>query len=384
MQKINLLYVITELELGGAQKQLLNLITHLDKEKFNIFLFTACNSLLLKEASSIKELTLKKSTYLKRPLNPLKDLLALIEIYRFIKKNNINIVHTHSAKAGILGRWAARCARVKIILHTIHGWSFNDYQSLVLKHFYIWLEKIAAEFTNKLIIVSNHDKQKGLQNHIGDEDKYILVSYGIDRNEFNVKDNTIREELELDDKDLLVGTISCLKPQKSPQDFIKLCFLTNKVLPHVKFVLVGDGVLRKKIERLIRKFNLEKKVILTGWRRDIPKILSALDCFVLTSLWEGLPISVLEAINASRPVIVTNTGGIAEVIEDGKTGFLFEPRDIKSMSDKLSTILGDEDLRRKIATDAKVSLGQNFSLEHMVSNTQAVYENLINLKVKAF
>lgn len=384
MPKINLCFVITKLELGGAQKQLLSLINRLDKNKFNLFLFTAKEGLLLEDADNFNGLIIKKSGYLERPINPLKDILALWELHKFIKQNNIDIVHTHSSKAGILGRLAARWAKVKIILHTVHGWSFNDYQSAFSRNLYIWLEKITAKFTDKLIVVSNYDKQTGLNNRIGHEDKYILIRYGIDDNEFNVQDNTIRKELGFDEKDLLVGTVSCLKPQKSPQDFIKLCLLTNKTVPGIKFLLVGDGILRKKIEKLIQKLCLSRNLILAGWRKDIPRILASIDIFVLTSRWEGLPISAIEAISASKPVIVTNTGGIAEVIEDGKTGFLIEPGDVKSMAGTLSRLLNDQELRRRLSIDAKLSLGQNFSLEQMVKNTQAVYENLASLKLKAF
>ena len=121
MQKINLLYVITKLELGGAQKQLLSLISHLDKSKYRIFLFTAHQGLLIQNASLISDLTLYRSKYLEGQINPIKDIIALIEIFRFIKKNKIEIVHTHSSKAGILGRIAAKLAGKKNIIHTVHG-----------------------------------------------------------------------------------------------------------------------------------------------------------------------------------------------------------------------------------------------------------------------
>jgi len=380
MQRINLLYVITKLELGGAQKQLLSLINHLNKEKFRPFLFTTKEGLLAPEALSINGLKLKISRYLERPINPLKDLLVLIEIYRFIKKNNIEIVHTHSSKAGILGRLAARLAKVKIIIHTVHGWSFNDYQPRVERLFFIWLERLSARFSDKLVVVSYYDRQKGLDNHIGKDNKYSLIRYGVDYAEFNIRDRNIREELGINPNDLVVGMISCLKPQKSPQDFIKLAFLINKVSPNVKFLLVGDGILRRKIEKLIFKFNLQKQVVLTGWRQDIPRILSAINIFVLTSLWEGLPITVLEAMASSKPVISTRAGGVAEVIMEGETGFLVAPRDIKKMADRLIVLIKDENLRRQIGQNARAGLDYNFTLTNMISKTENLYEELMKIK----
>jgi len=380
MQRINLLYVITKLELGGAQKQLLSLIKHLNKEKFKLFLFTARDGLLLSEALSINGLVVKKSRWLERPINPLKDLLALIEIYRFIKKNNIEIVHTHSSKAGILGRWAAKLAKAKIILHTVHGWSFHDYQPRFQQWFFIWQERITAQFTDKLIIVSNYDKQKGLDNYIGNENKYTLIRYGIDYTEFNIRKPDIRKELGIDTHDLVVGMVTCFKPQKSPQDFIKLAFLVKKIIPDVKFLLIGDGILRKKIERSIHKFNLQKQVILTGWRRDIPRILSAIDIFVLTSLWEGLPIAVLEAMASSKPIISTDTGGVKEVIVEGKSGFLVPSRDMNKMSQRLAVLLNDENLRTQIGQNARKSLDSNFALTNMIRKSESLYEDLLREK----
>jgi len=374
MQRINLLYVITKLELGGAQKQLLSIISRLDKERFNTFLFTAQDGLLLPDALSIDGLTLRRSKWLERPINPLKDLAALFEICWFIKKNNIQIVHTYSSKAGILGRLAARFARARFICHTVHGWSFNDFQPLFVSKLFIWLERFVARFTDKLIVVSYSDKQRGLDNHIGETSKYHLIRYGIEYSDLASRDQNIRKELGIDTDDLVVGMVSCFKPQKAPQDFIRLAFLVNKNLPSVKFILVGDGVLRRRIEGLINKFNLHRNVILTGWRRDINRILSAIDVFVLTSLWEGLPIAALEAMSSSIPVIATNTGGIAEVIIDGKTGFLVSIHDTQSMSERLVLLLEDKNLRRQVAGNARNNLGVNFSLNGMIKNTQDLYD----------
>jgi glycosyltransferase involved in cell wall biosynthesis len=372
--------VITKLELGGAQKQLLSLITHLNKERFNLFLFTAQEGLLLPEALSINGITLKKSRCLERAINPLKDFLALIEIYRFIKKNNIEIVHTHSSKAGILGRFAARLAKVKIILYTVHGWSFNDYQPRLLRRLFIWLERICAKFTHKIIVVSHYDKQKGLDNHIGEANKYSLIRYGIDYTEFQPKVQTLRQELGISSNALVIGMVACFKPQKSPQDFIMLASLVRDIPKDLRFILVGDGVLGKKVERLISKFNLKKQVILAGWRRDIPRLLSIIDVFVLTSLWEGLPISVLEAMASSKPVVATHTGGIQEVVIEGKTGFLIPPRNIKEMAKRLVLLLKDENLRRNMGENARQSLNFNFTLTNMVKNTENLYGDLMSEK----
>lgn len=382
MQRINLLYVITKLELGGAQKQLLSLIKGLDKTKFKAFLFTAKEGLLLADALSIEGLILKRSPWLERPINPFRDIAALIEIYSFIKKNNIDIVHTHSSKAGILGRLAAVLAGVKVILHTVHGWSFHDYQPRVFRFIFIWLERLSAGFTNRIIVVSDYDKQKGLANRIGNKEKYALIRYGIDYAEFSIKDGGIREELGIGANDLVVGMIACFKPQKSPRDFIRLAHSVAKSLSGIKFLLVGDGALRRKIERLIRRLDLQKEVILSGWRRDIARILSAIDIFVLTSLWEGLPVAVLEAMAAAKPIIATDTGGIGEVIKNGDSGFLVKPGQINALSEKLIHLLNDEDYRQRMGKRTKEALGRNFAITDMIRQTEELYGSLILIQNK--
>ena len=376
MHRIAVLHVITKLELGGAQKQLLSLLGRLDKERFNPFLFTARDGILGAEALAISGLKVERSIFLERPINPLRDILALIEVYFFIRKNNIQIVHTHSSKAGILGRLAARLARAKLIIHTVHGWSFNDYQPALFRKLIILLEKFAAQFTDILVVVSHHDKQKGLKNHIGREEKYTLIRYGIDYEEFDRRRPDIKKELGIDSGDLVVANISCFKPQKSPLDFVRLAYLVKQSIPGVKFLLIGDGLLRKRIERAILRFNIQERMILTGWRRDIPDILSTVDVFVLTSLWEGLPLAALEALASSRPVIATNTGGISEVVIEGENGFLVSPGDEKGMCEKLIALLRDKSTREKMSEKTKEALPQDFLLDNMIGRTQSLYENL--------
>ncbi len=378
-RKINILYVITKLELGGAQKQLLSLIQGLNKEKFNPHLVTAEDGLLLNAAAKIPNLKLTCCRFLERPIHPVKDTLALFFLYFYIKNNNIDIIHTHSSKAGILGRWAAKAAGIKIIIHTVHGWSFHDYQHKVAYHLYLFLEKACAVFTSKIIVVSQSDKNKGLAHAVGSRDKYALVKYAINAREFKdgVVSSAAREKLGLSGAGLVVGTVACLKKQKSPLDFIKLASAVKKDFPDTKFILVGDGALRRKVYTLIKKLNLEEAVILTGWRNDIPLILSCLDVFVLTSRWEGLPIAALEAMAAGVPLVATDTGGIGEVVVNGKTGYLIKTGDIQSMRNRVRELLEDARQRDEFARLSRIAIdSEEFLLSNMLKNTEEIYFNL--------
>ena len=378
-RKINILYVITKLELGGAQKQLLSLIRGLNKEKFCPYLITGQDGLLVDEAAMIPNLRLIRCRFLERPIHPVKDLIAFSFLYFFIKNNNIDIVHTHSSKAGILGRCAAKAAGTKVIVHTVHGWSFHDYQHKILYHLYVFLEKACVVFTSKIIAASLSDKNKGLAHAVGSRDKYELVRYAVDTREFknSAVSPAAREKLGLSGRGLVVGTVACLKKQKSPLDFIKLAAAVKKDFPDTKFILVGDGELRRKACSLIKKLNLEGEVILTGWRNDIPLILSSLDVFVLTSRWEGLPIAVLEAMAAEVPLVATDTGGIAEVITNGKTGYLVKAGDIQSMRNRVGELLKNTARRDEFARLSRITVAsEDFSLGNMLKNTEALYFSL--------
>ncbi|MCK9595027.1 MAG: glycosyltransferase family 4 protein [Candidatus Omnitrophica bacterium] len=376
-KKINLLYVITKLEMGGAQRHLLELCRHLDKEKFNVFLFTAAQGVLLEDFLSVNNLNIKRSSNLERSINPLKDIAALFEIFHFIRKNNIQLAHTHSSKAGIIGRIAARLAGVKIVIHTVHGWPFNDFQGYLSSRLFVLMERVCAMFTDKIIAVSQADIAKGLKSRIGRPEKYSLIRYGIDIPAFASRNIGIKQELGIPADDPVVGMIACFKPQKNPLDFIRMAELVRKAHPRARFILTGDGILRPRIEALVNELGLADNVLLTGWRRDVPAILSTLDIFALSSYWEGLPIAVLEAMAASKPVVATDTGGITEVIRDGENGFLVKPGDIAKMAAKVSLLLADRSLRERLAMNASKSLSSAFTTTDMCRNTGNLYSFLI-------
>jgi len=381
--KINLLYVITKLELGGAQKHVLDLVRGIPKEKFNLSLFTANSGLLVDEAGGIPGLRLYRSRFLNRNLNPLLDLFTFIELCIYIRKNKIDIVHTHSSKAGILGRIAARFSGAKIIVHTVHGWSFHNYQNKIVYWFCVLAEKICASFTDRIVVVSNWDRDLGLKYSLARKEKYSLIRYALNYADFKVRDRRLdfRKKLGLNDSDLAVTMVACFKPQKSPLDFIRLAKLVKDEVPNTKFILAGDGVLHSRISHLIKRLNLEREIILTGWSYDIPLILAASDIFVLTSLWEGLPISVLEAFASGLPVVVTDTGGIHEVISHGQTGYLARPKDVDTIKQFASKLLKDNRLREKIGLASfEYITKEDFSLNNMVANIKNIYCDLLTSK----
>ena len=171
---IRILHIVTKLELGGAQRNVLDILSGLDQKRFEIHLISS-KGLLNDEARAIPHLHLTLLPFLRRPPNPIFDLWAFLVLVSYMKRNKIQIVHTHSSKAGILGRWAARLAGVPVIIHSVHGWGFHDYLKSFLNDFFIFLERVTARITTKLIAVSENDIRKGLDLRIGSQNQYLLV-----------------------------------------------------------------------------------------------------------------------------------------------------------------------------------------------------------------
>ena len=381
MKKIKLLQIITKLELGGAQLSTLDLIRGLDKNSYEIYLVTSNKGILIDDVKSMPQIRLYLLGSLKRKVHLIYDLKALFKLYRFIKKHKFDIVHTHSSKAGILGRWAAKFAGVAVIIHTVHGWEFHEHQNKIKNWIFIFLEKITTIITDQIIAVSNYDINKGISFKIGNRDKFNLIYYGIDKDKFNGRHNgTFRKKIGLDSSCFVVGMIACFKPQKSPLDFIFSASRITKYISNVKFVMAGDGQLRNKIVALIERLNLKDKFIILGWQRNIPELISSFDVLVLTSLWEGMPLVFLEAMACGKPIVATNINGNREVIKDGINGFLVKPRDSYVLAEKVIYLFKNRNLLYAIGERGRAILNNNFELEHMIKCTHALYS--LSLKKK--
>lgn len=383
-------YVITKPELGGAQLSTLNLISSLPKDKYQISVITSSCGILKHEFKNAKDVTSYFSPFLTRPLNPIADILALIYIYKIYRCIRFEIIHTHSSKAGIIGRWAAflynktqRWLKVKgvrcKVVHTVHGWPFNDYQPILVKRFYIFLERITAAFTTKIICVSKKDIETGLKYKIAPKEKFDLIKYGIPL--YNFKNSSCnktdkKRELGINNDDPVIGMVSCLKPQKSPLDYVKACVDIYNKIPGINFLLIGDGVLKKRCRLELNKYPLNGRFIFTGWRRDVPEILDIIDIVVLTSRWEGSPIAIVEALSKGKPVVATDVGGVRELVKDGLTGYITKPGEYKDTADRVLSMLKDRGSLFKMAEEAVRSIDDSFDMRIMARNMDNLYRSL--------
>lgn len=379
MRTLKVLHVLTQLDLGGAQTSTLALLRHLDRQRFEPTLAAGCAGPLWADAAAIPRLRLVRLSCLRRPIHPLRDLASAWQLARWMRRERFDIVHTHNSKAGILGRWAARLARVPVIVHTIHGFAFHGEQGSVIRGLYAALERRTARITHRLISVSTQDLAAGARHRIGAASQYALIRYGIERGRFAANGHdrqALRRSLGLPDDAPVVGMIGCLKPQKAPLDFLRMCSLVTLQRPDARFLLIGDGALRAQVERCRRRLGLQERCLLLGWRRDIPALLQLMDVFVLTSRWEGLPIAVLEALASRRPVVASRVGGTPDVITDGRNGWLVPPGDVPLFARRVLSLLEDRALAQAVADAGAQTLTADFDTARMVAQVTSLYEQL--------
>jgi len=387
--KIKVLQIITKLVMGGAQEHLIYLCDLLNKERYRVKVLSGAQT--GPEGELIKEIEKQGIDLFILPelvgeINPLKDLLALIQLTRHIKKERFDIVHTNSSKAGILGRLAAKLAGVPIVIHTVHGWGHHDEMGKLRKGFYIFLEKCAGKLTDKIITVSDLDTKKGLNNGIADSGKYITIRSGINLSVFNPATIDVEHEKRkwgIPLTNNVVGSIMRFSKQKNPLDFVKMAAEIVEKNPKVSFLLVGDGSLKPQIESSILQLNLSEKVILTGVRDDVPQLLAVMDVFVLPSLWEGLPRVILQAMAMGLPIVATEVGGTPEAIKEDQNGFLVTPKDFHAIARRVIQLLEDQNLAKKMGERGRKMVYPEFCVKQMVKSTESLYEGLIKSKQKS-
>ena len=391
MGKTKVVHIITKLELGGAQQNTLFTVAHLTRSRYEPVLISGTEGILVEDALKIKDVKVYLIPELVREIRPIKDVIAFLKLRQILKQlkqevarkhsgaTSAIIVHTHCSKAGILGRWAARIADIKLIIHSFHGFSFNEFQAFLVKGFYIFMERITSLITAKSIAVSKANIEKGISKKIFTRDKVILIRSGIDIENYQaVKLSREKKRMELgfDTGIPLVAMIACLKPQKSPLDFVRVAKIVSAEISEARFLLVGNGVLRSKVEELIEVLSIEDRTLLLGWRRDIPQIMNCIDILALTSLWEGLPRVFPQAMASGIPVVATGVDGIPEAIQDGVNGFLLPPGDIDGMAEKIIYLIRHPEKAREMGEKGKRLVGE-FDIWRMLEQQEELYANLL-------
>jgi glycosyltransferase involved in cell wall biosynthesis len=381
---IPVIHIITMLELGGAQQNTLHTVSHLDRARFRPYLIAGEGGILDPEARALDDVPFFPLPDLRREILPHRDLLALGQIrsrIRAIVRANpgrVAIVHTHSSKAGILGRWAAWLERVPVIVHTFHGFGFHEGQGRPVRWVFETAERLTGRITHAFIMVSRANMEKARRLGIAPVERMTLIRSGIPIEEFlevEERREEIRASLGVGPDEALVTMVACLKPQKAPLDFVEVARRVASQEPRARFLLAGDGVLRGRVEEAASSCGLEGRFQLLGWRRDIPRILHASDVLVLTSRWEGLPRVLPQAMAAGLPVVATSVDGSPEAVEDGVNGFLVLPGQVEAMASRVLALLRDPDLRRRMGEEGRARVGE-FDIGRMVVQQEELYAKL--------
>ncbi|MDH3592452.1 MAG: glycosyltransferase family 4 protein [Planctomycetota bacterium] len=375
-RRYRIVHLITRLDLGGAQQNTLFCVGHHDRRRFDVELIAGRGGLLDDDARALPDAAVHLVPYLKHPIAPWWDVKALFGLWAHFKKREVDLVHTHSSKAGLIGRLAARLAGVPVVVHTAHGWSFNRTQPAHVRRALATLERACAALTDRLVMVSRRNLDQGLALGIGRPGQYAVVRSGIDvaAHRRPAEDRqTTRTALGLEADQILVGTIACFKPQKAPLDFVRAAAAAHARCGRLRFVMAGDGELRGEVAALVRELGLQEIIRPLGWRRDVVELLHAMDVFLLTSRHEGLPRVVLQAMAAGVPVVATDVDGTPEVVRDRRTGLLVPPERPREAADRVLELAGDGPLRQQIAEQAVRELREEFDIHGMVRALERIY-----------
>lgn len=376
-------HIITKLELGGAQKITLRTVTHLDRSKFRPVLVTGGEKAELDaDVAKLADVEFHTVPSLVRTISPFKDFAALLALTRLLRRIRPGIVHTHSSKAGILGRWAARFVGIPVIVHSVHGFGFTPDQHPLLRRMLIMMEGWCARFTQWIFTDSEANRQQGIRLGLFREERSAMLPPGIDihairRVQIDPVDK--KRTLGVDPEKPLIGTVAPFKPQKAPLDFVHVASQVYRQRPDAQFVMIGDGELRKSVEEEIRRLGMTHTITLAGWRRDVPEIMKCLDLFLLTSRWEGLPRVYLEAVTCGVPIVGTAVDGAAEVVLDGINGFLKAPGDVDGLADRVLWLLDNRDEAKAMGSRGSM-LSKKFDCYEVVRHQEVVYQRLIQAK----
>lgn len=312
-----------------------------------------------------------------RQVNPWRDLMAVSAVRRALR--GVDLVHTHSSKAGVIGRLAARSAGLPAV-HTVHGWPFHDEQPAVVRHTWQGVERLLAPLAQRLLVVADADRAKGLRAGVGEPDQYRTVRSGLELELYGADPavrQTVREELGIPAGAFVVGAVNRLSPQKDPITLLRALLPVLRQRAHARLLVVGDGPLRADIERMAAE--TPGQIVLTGLRTDVPRLLRAVDLFVSASRWEGLPRTVLQAMATGVPVVATAVDGIVDVIEHERTGLLVSPGDPGALTVAVVRLM-DAPSQRADMAQAAADRVPDFDARRMVSQLETLYAELLAAK----
>jgi len=375
--------------IGGPSHQNLILAKELKQKGYNITLITGSSEkneksiLSLDNNGDIKYFIIEE---MGRDLHFYDDIISLIRLCKYIYEIKPQIVHTHTAKAGAIGRIAAKIMRVPIIIHTFHGHVFHSYFKPFKTKLFILLEKFFSLLSDKIIVISKNQYEDIVNKYrVATPNKTCIIPLGFQFETFRIKADKnelrFRKIFGFSEKDIIVASVGRLVPIKNHNMFIDCASKFKHYDKHpVKFVIVGDGELRSQLESYINQLGLNDFVTITGWVTNMAQVYQEVDLLVLTSNNEGTPVTIIEANAMGIPVVATNVGGIPDIIINGENGFLVPPNDIESMSKMLKILIEEPLVRKQMGEQGKIIAQKHFDANRLTQDIDNLYKHFLQIK----
>lgn len=390
-EKIKVLHLITRLDKGGSAENTLLTLLGLNKNRYEVLLAKgpSIDSQMSPQERIEVDRSIRAAQYagvgvvtipgLLRRIAPLYDLLSFLKVLGIIRREKPKIVHTHTSKAGFLGRLAAFMAKTPVIVHTPHGHIFYEYFGRVTTCIFVLIERLLAKITDKIITLTNREGLDHVRFKIAPPEKFVTIHSGVDIQKFitaKLGGDSLKRSFGMGAESLVVGTVGRLVPVKGHKYLIEAAPKILKEVPGVKFVLVGDGYLRPKLERLTYTLNVQDAFLFLDWRSDIPEIMRMFDLFALPSLNEGMGKVLVEAMAAGKPIVASNAGGIPDLVMDGDNGLLVPPKNSDQLAEAIIKLLKDDKRRTEMGNRGEAMV-KRYSVESMVKKIDALYMELL-------
>jgi len=390
MSKVKILRIITRLNIGGPAIHAVLLTGDFEKKGYDSLLVSGSISKVegdmgyLADGYDVRPVYVRQ---LKREISPVDDITALFKVLGIIKRYRPQIVHTHTAKAGMIGRLAAILSGVPVRVHTFHGNIFSGYFGRFASSFFIALERALARYTDAIVVISEEQKKEISEIYrIASKEKCRMIRLGFDLEPFlscSSRKGEFRRSRGLNGEDILIGMVGRFTAIKNHKMFVDAAEVVIKnavpsLCEKIKFVLVGDGELKEDIRRHISDRGLEEYFLMTGWIKDMPSLYADLDIAVLSSDNEGTPVSLIEALASSVPVVATDVGGVRDAI--GAGGILIGKGASEAMGAALFELASSPDRRRSLASSGKESVIKMYSKERLINEHETLYEELLTRK----
>jgi len=387
--KTKVVHAITRMILGGAQENTLLTCRGLhERPDYDVTLVTGPalgpEGELLTEAEKLG-LRVIVVPEMRRAIHPWRDWVAARKLRRILRDLRPDIVHTHSSKAGILGRYAARAERVPVVVHTIHGLPFHPYERGWKNRLYVWLERKAARWSDKIVCVADAMTEQAVAAGVADRSKFVTVYSGMEAEAFLECDwqrRAMRHRLGIGEDEFVIGKVARLFELKGYEYVVEAAKRIRNAHPNVRFLFVGDGILRGTLEAQAKRLGVRDWIVFAGLvpASQVPAYLSAMDALVHASLREGLARVLPQALLAGKPVVSFDVDGAREVVIHGETGYLVPPKSVEGLVVSLCEIIENREQAAGMAAKGRELCRERFRWQTMVAQLDTLYRELLDAR----